>query len=104
MLLYLMNKDGTSKAGGGRVGDPLNRPTAIPEIPTGCQALVINMELYGVGAEVLKATECHCKGQKYRPPKQLTTPAVKVLTACFDGAPSLSPAAESRCLLSTRAG
>lgn len=34
------------------------------------------MELYGVGAEVLKATECHCKGQKYRPPKQLTTPAV----------------------------
>lgn len=36
MLLYLMNKDGTSKAGGGRVGDPLNRPTAIPEIPTGC--------------------------------------------------------------------
>ena len=101
MLLYLMNKDGTSKAGGGRVGDPLNRPTTIPEIPTGyiamhafsatfrsvnvcvptrfdrCQALVINMELYGVGAEVLKATECHCKGQKYRPPKQLTTPAVK---------------------------
>ena len=35
MLLYLMNKDGTSKAGGGRVGDPLNRPTTIPEIPTG---------------------------------------------------------------------
>lgn len=80
-----MNKDGTSKAGGGRVGDPLNRPTTIPEIPIGCQALVINMELYGVGAEVLKATECHCKGQKYRPPKQLTTPAVKFLTACFDG-------------------
>ena len=103
MLLYLMNKDGTSKAGGGRVGDPLNRPTTILEIPTGyvtmstsfdssitmnfslstrvnrCQALVINMELYGVGAEVLKATECHCKGQKYRPPKQLTTPAVRLL-------------------------
>jgi hypothetical protein len=37
------------------------------------------MELYGVGAEVLKATECHCKGQKYRPPKQLTTPAVRLL-------------------------
>ena len=40
MLLYLMNKDGTSKAGGGRVGDPLNRPTTIPEIPTGSVALV----------------------------------------------------------------
>jgi hypothetical protein len=39
MLLYLMNKDGTSKAGGGRVGDPLNRPTTIPEIPTGYVAM-----------------------------------------------------------------
>ena len=85
MLMFLLESQGTTKPGGGRVGDPLNRPTKIAAIPTGCQALVINMELHGVGAEVLKATDCHLKGRPYLPPKQLVTPAVKFLAACFDG-------------------
>jgi hypothetical protein len=85
MLKFLLESQGTTKPGGGRVGDPLNRPTKIVEIPTGCQALVINTELHGVGAEVLRATERHLKGQPYQPPKQLITPAVKFLAACFDG-------------------
>mmetsp|Transcript_49094 Transcript_49094/g.59477 ORF Transcript_49094/g.59477 Transcript_49094/m.59477 type:complete len:490 (+) Transcript_49094:15-1484(+) len=55
------------------------------EIPVGCQALVINLELSSIASEVLRATGAHRQGKPYTPPRQLCTETIKFLGGCFDG-------------------
>jgi len=55
------------------------------EIPTGCQALIINYELSSFATEILRVSEANKRDVKYQPPTQLATEVTKFLGGCFKG-------------------
>eukprot|EP00908_Phaeocystis_cordata_P004527 Transcript_14904.p2 GENE.Transcript_14904~~Transcript_14904.p2 ORF type:complete len:177 (-),score=99.78 Transcript_14904:158-688(-) len=52
-------------------------------LPLGFQTQVINFELFSLGSEVIKATDCNKKGTKWGSP--MATPTIKFLSAILDG-------------------
>lgn len=54
-------------------------------IPINAQTRIINFELFLLGSEVVKASECHRKGKKYLAPKACVTATIMFLSAIFDG-------------------
>ena len=52
-------------------------------VPLGFQTQVINFELFSLGSEVIKATDCNKKGTKWGSP--MATPTIKFLSAILDG-------------------
>ena len=54
-------------------------------IPLNFQTRVINMELFMLGKEVLKASDSYRKGKPYLAPKAMVTPTIKFLSAIFTG-------------------
>ena len=54
-------------------------------MPINAQTRIINFELFLLGSEVVKASECHRKAKKYLAPKACVTPTITFLSAIFDG-------------------
>ena len=48
-------------------------------------AVTVNFELFLLGKEVLKASECHKKKKPYLSPKKMVTPTIMFLSAILDG-------------------
>lgn len=66
------------------------RTGTVPAHSLSDQTLMINYELFLIGREVLTATAKHRAGEPYAPPRQSTTPFIKLLGACLDGSCELA--------------